>query len=135
MLNTSYHKIVAVSILMFCWFAGMADSRVDSLWRQYHSVTESEKKAHLLFAIGDEYYAEKKLLLRDSIFQLALAGQYMQQNGSDAQLVAIYKWYFSKEYALGNKNALDYATAIEVAGKHTNNNEWLYDAYLAFYRI
>jgi hypothetical protein len=116
-------------------FAGTDSLRAGALWKLYLSEPDNAKKTELLFRIGDEYFLEHELSQRDSVFQIALTLELVQMNGNNAQLMSIYNWYFSKEYAFDNKNALDYAGRMDVIGRNDNNDEWLYDAYFTFYKI
>jgi hypothetical protein len=125
----------ATLLFLFVCFTYTAWSRTDSLWRQYSAVSNDGKRLSILFAIGDKYYAENNIWSRDSVFQIILTRQYMQPKNSNEKLAQIFKWYFSNDYALMNKNALDYASTLEEIGKHDNNNERLYDAYLLYCRI
>jgi len=138
MLKTISYIIIFIFSLVAGYafsFGQIPGARLQQLWQQYSTNQDEAIKLEALMAIGDEYYLENMPTQRDSVFQIALATEYGRPDGSNEKLVNLYGWYFSKDYAYSNKNAIDYARRMEAIGKDANNDEWLYQSYLVYYKI
>lgn len=116
-------------------FAGDGHKSLSALWDQFRDEKNEKEKTTLLLQIGDACLDQGGPAQRDSVFQLALTHAFVHLNGDNAALIAVYKWYFSKDYTLARPDALDIALRMENIAKSNNNDEWLYAACRVQYKI